>query len=430
MRRCLLAVGTLMSPVAAVAQDSVPPLDQGVRVGITYTPGIRPRLVVLPGAGLDSVRQVLERDLDYSDRFEMLAGGRSSSSGSINLGLYAALGAQYGVEVSPAGPAISIRLHDLTVGDVVNEQLVVLPAFDSPPFRMAVHRAADEVVRWITGTPGIAATRLLFVGGNQLYRIDSDGLNPVAITPGHEKALSPVWSPDGRSVAYTRFEEGRGPVVIRELSTRAVRTVPSTSAGLNYAASFAPDGRTIAFTRSDENGTDIFSANIADQCCVRRLTAGRFADNLSPTFSSDGNRIAFISTRAGPPQVYVMAADGTGQELLAPFDFGVTGSSNGPEWSPDGATVAFHRDVERQPQIFVVDVGNRRVRQLTSTGRNTDPTWAPDGRHIAFVSDRSGTRQLWIIDIETGRVRQLRTPTSTRLPSWSRRLAASAGDIP
>jgi len=117
-----------------------------------------------------------------------------------------------------------------------------------------------------------------------------------------------------------------------------------------------------------------------------------------------------------------MAADGTDQELLAPFDYGATGSSNAPEWSPDGASVVFHREVSGSPQIFVVDVSGHRVRQLTSSGRNEDPTWAPDGRHVAFVSDRSGRRQIWIVDIETGRVRQLATPGATRLPSWSRRI--------
>jgi TolB protein len=117
-----------------------------------------------------------------------------------------------------------------------------------------------------------------------------------------------------------------------------------------------------------------------------------------------------------------MATDGTDQELLAPFDYGATGSSNAPDWSPDGASVVFHREVSGSPQIFLVDVAARRVRQLTSSGRNEDPTWAPDGRHVAFISDRSGRRQIWIVDVETGRVRQLATPGAARLPSWSRRL--------
>jgi TolB protein len=82
--------------------------------------------------------------------------------------------------------------------------------------------------------------------------------------------------------------------------------------------------------------------------------------------------------------------------------------------------------VNRAPQIFVLDVASRRVRQMTSSGRNEDPTWAPDGRHLAFVSDRSGQRQLWVIDAITGRIRQLTFIGQARLPAWSRRLAGSA----
>jgi TolB protein len=121
-----------------------------------------------------------------------------------------------------------------------------------------------------------------------------------------------------------------------------------------------------------------------------------------------------------------MAADGTDQELLAPFDYGVTGSSNAPEWSPDGARVVFHREVARNPQLFLLEVAGGRVRQLTSAGRNEDATWAPDGRHLAFVSDRSGRRQLWIIDVETGRIRQVSSSGAARLPAWSRRLGGAS----
>jgi TolB protein len=119
-----------------------------------------------------------------------------------------------------------------------------------------------------------------------------------------------------------------------------------------------------------------------------------------------------------------MDADGSDPEVLARFDFGATGQTNGPSWSPDGQSLAFHRDVGGTPQVFVLDVATRAVRQLTGTGRNEDPTWAPDGRHLCFVSTRSGTRQLWVLDVETGRVRQLTVLGGARLPAWSPRLAS------
>src|SRR5260370_39007211 len=118
-----------------------------------------------------------------------------------------------------------------------------------------------------------------------------------------------------------------------------------------------------------------------------------------------------------------MAADGTDEQLFAPFDYGVTGSSYAPDWSPDGQSVAFHRDVGGTYQVFVLDARTRAVRQLTSVGRNEDPTWAPDSRHMAFVTDRAGYRQLWIVDGETGRIRG-------RFPQSGRPLPASVARLP
>jgi TolB protein len=430
-----LALACCLTATPASAQDTTKGIDN-VRVILEYQPGIRPGLVVLPGAStLDSARAIVRRDLDYSDRFQIVevgdpdagpAGRGGAEGGGVSYGIYKALGAQFGVELSDAAGRLAVRLHDVAAGKVLNQQTFTLPPLTDPNYRMEVHRIADEVARWATGTAGIAASRILFVSGGRVYLVDSDGETITPLTAAGQTALSPVWSPDGQRFAYTVLAGGRGGIMVQTLGGGAAAQVPGTNTGLNITPAFSPDGRLLAYAHSDETGTDIFLANIADRCCAQRLTVGRYADNLSPTFSPDGRRIAFVSTRAGPPQVYVMAADGTDQELLAPFDYGATGSSNAPEWSPDGANVVFHREVSGSPQLFLVDVAARRVRQLTSSGRNEDPTWAPDGRHITFVSDRSGARQLWVIDVETGRVRQLRTPGAARLPAWSRRLSRTA----
>jgi TolB protein len=413
--------------VAVVAaQDTSQVKREGVTVILKYTPGVQPGLVVVPGPGLDSVRAIVRRDLDFSDRFQIIDLGPSPTTdgapGPLNYGIYKTLGAAFAVELVEASGGVTVRLHDVARSQVANQQVFPLPPTTDAGFRLEVHRVSDEITRWATGTVGLAATRLLFVSGGRIFRMDSDGADLLAMTPAGQTSLSPVWSPDGQRFAFTQLGAGRGGVVVQSLANGALLPVPGTQSGLNITPAFSPDGKTLVYAHSDENGTDIYTVNIVDRCCAQRLTVGRYADNLSATFSPDGRRIAFVSTRAGPPQIYVMAADGTDQELLAPFDFGATGASNAPEWSPDGANVVFHREVDRSPQIFLVDVSRRGIKQITSAGRNEDPTWAPDGRHFAFVSDRSGVRQLWIMDIETGRVRQLSSPGAARLPSWSRRL--------
>ena len=436
VRGCALALPLAVlalgggSVAAAHAQDTIPP--GGVRVGITYTPGTRPGLVVArPGvAALESVRTVLERDLDQSDQFEMVAApaGSGAAGAGPDYRLVRAVGADLVVVVAAASgraDAAEVQLHDARRGTVVHRLTVPLEA--GPGGRWAVHRAADEVVRWATGRAGIAATRLLFVRDGQLWRVDADGVNLAAVRAAGRPTLSPTWSPDGRRIAYMAFVRSGQPIVVQDLETGRRDVIPGTEYGLNITPEFSRDGARLAYAHGTEAGTDVFVYDVARECCGERLTVGRFADNLSPTWAPDGRRLAYISTRAGTPQLYWMDAGGGGPEVLGRFDFGTTGPTNGPSWSPDGQAIAFHRDVGGVAQLFVLDVGTRAVRQLTGTGRNEDPTWAPDGRHLCFVSTRGGTRQLWVLDVETGRVRQLTAAGGARLPAWSPRLASPGG---
>jgi TolB protein len=454
----LMAVWPSVRP--AVGQDTSA-IDRGVRIGIIYRPGVRPGFVMLPrpGRGLDSTRVIIARDLDYSDRFEVitLPGGDSirlatpgapagrarpgaapAATGSgggaqaavLNYPLYQALGADFALDLTAAGDTTVVTLHDVAAGGVRRTIRARLPAPTQADFRQAVHRLADQVLQAALGVPGIAATRVLFVRDGKVYQIDQDGAELKLVSASDRQAMSPAWAHDGRRFAYMEFQAGRGQLFVHDVAAGKRVAVAATGTALDFTPAFAPDGQTLAFSRATEEGTDIYTINVKDNCCLRRLTVGRFSDNLSPTFSPDGQRIAFVSTRPGLPQLYVMAADGTDQQLFAPFDYGVTGSSNAPEWSPDGQSVAFHRDVAGTLQVFVLDARSRTVRQLTSVGRNEDPTWAPDSRHLAFVSDRSGYRQLWIIDLDTGRIRPLLQQSGARLPAWSPRLPEATSSTP
>jgi hypothetical protein len=88
-----------------------------------------------------------------------------------------------GVGGSGDGFVLLVELHDVVYGDLRQEARFPLPRPEEEGFRMAVHRASDEIVRWVTGEPGMAASRIAFsvAGENNdqdLYLIDSDGENP------------------------------------------------------------------------------------------------------------------------------------------------------------------------------------------------------------------------------------------------------------
>lgn len=422
----LAALAGLAGPLAG--QDTTRTPDR-IILGTEYRPGARPGIVILPATrGLDSLRTILARDLDYSDRFEVITLRSDSTTvapaaDSINYALYQTLGAILVLELRETASGVNVRLHDVERREVRVEVTRPLDVTGAGESRLGLHRLADEIVQWGAGVAGYAASRILFVSGGRIFRIDSDGYGLTPMTPGGQTALSPAWSPDGSQFAYVHLHESGWSVVLQRLATGSRATLPTTDSQTNITPVFSPDGRFVVFAQSGERGTNLVRVNVGEMCCVERLTSGPFADNLSPAYSPDGRRIGFVSTRAGGQQIYAMASDGTQQELLVPFDFGRTGSSNAPEWSPDGTTVAFHRETARTPQIWVFDIARRQARQLSSSGRNEDPSWAPDGRHLVFVSDRTGRGQLHVIDLDTFRVRQIPTPGVARLPAWSRHLS-------
>jgi TolB protein len=404
---------------------------RGVRIGLTYTPGTRPGVLVLPVAGEqgDSIRAILQRDLDFGDRVTVVAleGGAldSLSDGSqnrFNYPLYARLGAAAVLHVSRASYGVRVAVHD--VAKQRQERVKDFPLEGEPlsaQWRMALHGVADELEEWITGVRGIAATRILFTSAGRVWRIDSDGANATALTPA-EGAMSPAWHPRATHFAYTRMTDVGTQVVLREIGGPA-RIVSGEPQTVNATPVFSPDGNTILFAHGFDRGTDLYLASAFGSEPIRRVTVGRGSDNISPSFSPDGRRIVFTSNRPGHLELYISDADGTNAEPLTPFNFGDQNYRSNPDWSPDGRLVAFQAQFEGRFQIVTINPRDRSMRRYTNEGVNEDPSWAPDSRHLVFTSNRTGTSQLWVLDIETNRVRQLtRLPQGARAGAWSPRL--------
>lgn len=409
------------------AQDTT--FKEGVRIGLAYSPGTKPGLLVLPvnGASGDTLHAMLQRDFDNSDRFNVIeteGSGLDSSSttpsrGQYNYALYQKLGALVMLQATMTSSGLHIAVHNVAQKKVERVRDFLLEgAALSPEWRLSVHVVADEIESWITGARGISATRLLYVSGGRIWQLDSDGANPTAITPAGS-AMSPVWNPKATHIAYMTMGNTGSQIVVREIGG-ATRVISATPGGMNITPAFSPDSYTLIYSHGAENGADLYAVNAFGNDPARRVTVGRGSDNMSPTFSPDGRRIAFTSNRAGHAEVYISDADGTNAELLTPFNYGDQSYRSNPDWSPDGRLIAFQSQIDGRFQLMTINLRDKSIKRHTSEGINEDPSWAPDSRHLVFTSNRSGISQLWVLDTESARTRQLtRGSARARLAAWS-----------
>ena len=430
-----LVAGAALGPESAAAQvagDTT--LPTGVQLKLVYETQYRPRLAVQPfsgdaGAAADEAHRILQRDLDYSDRFDLLFGIPQALREGSDYSRWNDLGVVYlvtgGMErAGTGGYRLRLALHDVVYGSVKEIRLFELPAMDAPGFRMAVHATADEVVRWATGEPGMAATRIALTrhlgdGTYELLMVDSDGENLQRVD-AHLRLYSPAWSPDGTRLAYQYGDEERNSVVERDLRTGRITAITERQV-LAQTPAYAPGGDRVALALWVDRGMEIHEYDVARNCCMRRLSRQPRID-MHPSYSADGSRIAFQSDRLGNPHIFTMPASGGDAVLLTAFEVGGAGYYTSPDWSPRTSQIVFHgRSRGGVFQIMVADANRpgAPVQQITGEGRSEDPSFAPDGRHIVFSGVREDGMGLYVIDLITGRIRPLVTGGRYRMPDWS-----------
>jgi TolB protein len=425
-----LATATHAPP--ARAQDTT---YKGITLNGVYDPRRdKVSIVVLPIAGAfgDSVRRIIQRDLDYSDRFSVIAVDsadpnalRAAGAGTgLNYQLFAHLTAAAVVQITPVPTGLHVALHDVARARVVNVNEFSLPnAGLSRDWRMAVHRVSDEIERWITGARGISATRIAYVRGTSMRIIDFDGADEITV-PADECSVSPAWSPNGAMIAYGTCG-ANSHIVIIDLATGRSRPVIGPTRNTTYGAPvFMPDGNSLLYGRAGDNGSDVFRVSVGGGDTPRRITNGQGTDNFNPTPSPDGRRFVFMSGRTGHPELYISDADGANAEVLTDYEQSDKNFRADPDWSPDGRMIAYSERTRDRFQIRTVLTTGSTPKYLTSEGENEQPSWAPDSRHLVFTSTRTGVRQLWIIDFESGRTRQLTSSAGARLGAWSPRLGS------
>lgn len=230
--------------------------------------------------------------------------------------------------------------------------------------------------------------------------------------------VAPALSNDGQKIAYIAYGSlYRGEVFpdlyLADANTgkREARLVKSTTDPnfeqlrfIYSQPSFSPDGQSLAFT-SQRGGHDIINLmNMKSRDVYKRIDYD-IDQVLSPSWSPDGKVLVFSGLKHGVSDLYTVNADGTSLKQLTNDRYG----DEQPQWSPDGKTIAFASDRGPDTDLEILKIGKWRISlynvetgeitQLPNQGGlNINPQWAPDGKSIAFVSDRTGVANLFLYD--------------------------------
>ena len=204
--------------------------------------------------------------------------------------------------------------------------------------------------------------------------------------------------------------------------------------GFDNKPSWSPDGKRIAFASARDghinaHGFPSFEIYVmdADGSDPQRLTENPNQDEF-PSWSPDGKRIAFASTRDGNYEIYVMDADGSDSQRLTENPM----VDRDPSWSPDGKRIVYRARREGHFEtkfaitfeIYVMDADGQNLQRLTNNRKNEwDPSYAPDGDRIAFAADRKGefeNFEIYVMDADGQNLQRLtNNRVWDRYPSWS-----------
>ncbi|HEY6930442.1 MAG TPA: winged helix-turn-helix domain-containing protein [Thermoanaerobaculia bacterium] len=252
----------------------------------------------------------------------------------------------------------------------------------------------------------IAFSRNISGGVGDIYRVPVNGGEPTRLTFDNRDTIGLDWSSDGRSIVFSSSRAGI--YSLWRVAAAGGEPVWVAGGGLKLKHPATARGKNVIAFESwlyevnlwrlpaDKNGT-----------APARLTNTTDEWNFQPRYSPDGQRIAFVSTRSGSEEIWVMGAGGESPTQLTSLE---GARLETPVWSPDGKQILFSARREGIAGLYSVEAAGGVTKAWTTEKSDAvAPAWSADGRSVYFASRRSGSWQVWQMDAATRRLSQVTT---------------------
>ncbi len=177
---------------------------------------------------------------------------------------------------------------------------------------------------------------------------------------------------------------------------------------------WSPDGGRLAYVSFEKKKPVIYVHSLAGG--QRHIVANFKGSNSAPAWSPDGRKLAVVLSKDGNSQIYTVNADGSGLQRVTSS----AGIDTEPRYSADGGTIYFTSDRGGSPQIYQVGANGGDARRVSFEGSyNVSPRPSPDGKTLAFISRREGRFQLAVMDLASRQVQVLTDSHKDESPSFA-----------
>lgn len=328
---------------------------------------------------------------------------------------YAVLG-QYSMDSS------SLKF-ELRLFDVASNEIIMGKSFSGSMQQKdrMLFKYCDHVIETLTGTEGIADSKIAFVSTNlktkEVYLTDILGRTVRQVTRHKNLTVSPRFKPDGIFLTYSSYHTGNQNLYITDLRQSKTTRALSRRKGLNLGPAWSRDGERMILTLSTSGTPDLFLLD--DKGKILEQLTKNAGINVSPSWSPDGKHLVFVSDRSGKPQLYYMNMKNRKVKRLT-FE-GIENAE--PCWSPTEDLIVYSSLRDGVYQLFTLNpLKDDMPKQLTTDlSHHESPVWSPDGNQILFAKRDGKRHQIYAI-MKNGAYQRvvLNLPGSQTYPQWSR----------